>query len=129
MEVIGGLLLIAGFYTRWIVIALLPILLVATLKVHASNGWLFTSPNGGWEFPAFLTMAMIVQFLLGDGAYALSTLKPHRRSAGFAIEQQFRQTLEYALKNALVIQSPRQHECSLNLQNHLFRSIACYFRS
>ena len=47
----------------------MPVLIGATW-VHAGNGWLFTSPKGGWEFPAFWTVALIVQALLGDGALA-----------------------------------------------------------
>jgi len=35
----------------------------------------FTAPNGGWEYPAFLIAVSLVQFLLGDGAYALSRAK------------------------------------------------------
>jgi putative oxidoreductase len=50
--------------------------------VHAGNGWLFTSPNGGWEYPAFWTVALVVQALLGDGAFALRSAGavrlPHR---------------------------------------------------
>lgn len=72
-EIVGGLLLIAGIYTRWVALTLFPILLVATLKVHAGNGWLFTNQGGGWEFPAFYAVATVVQFLLGDGAYATRT--------------------------------------------------------
>ena len=71
MEIIGGLLLIAGIYTRWVALALFPILVVATFKVHLANGWLFTNKGGGWEFPAFYAVATLVQFLLGDGAYAI----------------------------------------------------------
>ena len=51
-------------------LALVPVLLGATWA-HAGNGWLFTSPNGGWEYPAFWTIGLLVQALLGDGAYAL----------------------------------------------------------
>jgi putative oxidoreductase len=51
--------------------ALVPVLLGA-LWVHSGNGWLFSAKGGGWEFPLFLTMAAIVQGLLGDGAFALS---------------------------------------------------------
>lgn len=72
MEIAGGLMLISGLYTRWVALALFPILLVATFKVHGANGWLFTNEGGGWEFPAFFAIATLVQFLLGDGAYALS---------------------------------------------------------
>jgi len=68
-ELVGGILLIAGFRTRIVALALIPVLLGATM-VHAGNGWLFTSPNGGWEYPAFWTVALVVQALLGDGAFA-----------------------------------------------------------
>ncbi|MDX2266167.1 MAG: DoxX family protein [Hyphomicrobiales bacterium] len=68
-ELIGGLALILGLATRWVAIALLPILLGATW-VHAGNGWLFTNANGGWEYPAFLTAALIAQALLGGGAHS-----------------------------------------------------------
>ena len=69
-ELVGGVLLIAGVRTRIVAIALVPIMLGATWA-HAGNGWLFNAPNGGWEFPAFWTVTLIVQALLGDGAYAL----------------------------------------------------------
>ena len=69
-EVIGGLLLIAGIGTRLVSLALTPILLGA-LWVHAGNGWVFTSPNGGWEYPLYLFVLCIAQALLGSGAYAL----------------------------------------------------------
>jgi len=69
-ELVGGVLLIAGVRTRIVALALVPVLIGATW-VHAGNGWLFTSPKGGWEFPAFWTVALIVQALVGDGAFAL----------------------------------------------------------
>ena len=69
-EALGGLALILGVYTRAVSVALLPILLGAVL-VHAGNGWVFNAPNGGWEYPAFLTLAALVQALAGDGALAL----------------------------------------------------------
>jgi putative oxidoreductase len=70
MEVLGGVLLITGIATRWVSLALLPILLGA-LVVHFDNGWVFSSPNGGWEYAAFLSVAAIVQSLLGNGAFSL----------------------------------------------------------
>jgi putative oxidoreductase len=69
-ELVGGMLLIAGVGTRWVAAALVPVLLGAAW-VHSGNGWLFSAPNGGWEYPVFLTLAAAVQALLGDGAYAL----------------------------------------------------------
>jgi putative oxidoreductase len=41
------------------------------LLVHLPNGWLFSNPHGGWEFPALWIVLLIVQALLGPGAYAL----------------------------------------------------------
>ena len=70
-EVAGGAALLLGFQVRWIALALVPVLLGATW-VHSANGWLFTSANGGWEYPAFLSVAALVQVLLGGGAFALS---------------------------------------------------------
>ncbi len=70
-EVIGAVFLIAGLYSRYVSLALLPILLGAIFFVHGGNGWLFSNENGGWEFPAFWAIALVVQALLGDGAYAV----------------------------------------------------------
>jgi putative oxidoreductase len=79
-EIGGGLLLVSGIYTRWVALSLLPILLVATFKAHGANGWLFTNKGGGWEFPAFFAIACIVQFLLGDGAYAIGSIFDRQRT-------------------------------------------------
>ena len=65
-EVAGGLALIFGIYTRLVALALTPILIGATF-VHAGNGWLFINEGGGWEFPAFWTIALISVALLGRG--------------------------------------------------------------
>ena len=66
-ELVGGVLLIAGYYTRVVAFALVPFLIGATWA-HSGNGWLFTSPNGGWEYPAFLTLAALAMGFIGNGA-------------------------------------------------------------
>jgi putative oxidoreductase len=66
-ELIGGVLLVAGVFTRVVAFALVPVLLGA-LWAHSGNGWLFTSANGGWEYPAFLALVGVVVGFLGDGA-------------------------------------------------------------
>ena len=71
VEVLGGIALILGLWTRIAAIVVMPILLGAIFTVHGAAGFFFTNPHGGWEFPAFWTIALIVQALLGDGAYAL----------------------------------------------------------
>jgi putative oxidoreductase len=69
-ELLGGIALVLGLYSRWVAAALVPILLGA-LNVHLGNGWLFTSANGGWEYPAFLVVGALVIVLAGEGAFAI----------------------------------------------------------
>lgn len=70
LELSGGLALILGLHARWVAAALIPVMLGALL-VHLPNGWVFTNPDGGWEYVAFLIAALAAQALLGDGALAL----------------------------------------------------------
>lgn len=70
-ELIGGIALILGVYSRWVSLALVPILLGSIYAPHGAAGFIFSNEGGGWEFPAFWAVALIVQALLGDGAFAL----------------------------------------------------------
>jgi putative oxidoreductase len=36
---------------------------------------MFGYTNGGWEYPLYLTLLAIVQFMLGDGAHVLAPSK------------------------------------------------------
>jgi putative oxidoreductase len=74
-ELAGGAALVAGVLTRWAAAVLVPLLLGAIIFDHGANGWLFSNAGGGWEFPAFWAVALIVQTLLGDGAFALSPVR------------------------------------------------------
>ena len=69
-EVLGGVALILGLQTRAVALALVPVMIGATIQ-HVPNGWLFSAEGGGWEFPALWTVLMFVQALLGPGAFAL----------------------------------------------------------
>lgn len=68
-EIVGGVAILLGIYGRFFSLLLLPILLGA-VWVHFPNGWVHTSPNGGWEYPLFLAAVSLSHWLLGDGAYA-----------------------------------------------------------
>ena len=79
-EILGGIALILGVQVRLVSLLFLPIMIGATVQ-HLPAGWLFTAPGGGWEFPAFWTLALIVQAGLGAGAYALSLGQRRRLAA------------------------------------------------
>ncbi|MFO0684373.1 MAG: DoxX family protein [Sandaracinus sp.] len=81
VELLGGLCLVAGYQVRLAALALIPVMLGALIP-HAANGWMFTSPGGGWEYVAFLLVALVAQLLVGKGgapASAESTLAPSAR--------------------------------------------------
>jgi putative oxidoreductase len=73
LELAGGTALVLGWQTRWAALAMVPLLLGTIVTVHGTKGWLFDNPGGGWEFPAFWAAALVVQALLGDGAWSLGS--------------------------------------------------------
>ena len=78
-ETIGGILLVINFRTRWVAVALLPVLFGAAW-VHIGNGWVFSSPNGGWEYPLFLIVISVVVALQAEPVRAkhdVSSATPH----------------------------------------------------
>jgi putative oxidoreductase len=83
-EVLGGIALVLGLWTRLVAVALTPILLGAIFTVHGAAGFFFNNPNGGWEYPAFWAVALVVQALLGDGAYALRSSGSRNTADNFA---------------------------------------------
>ncbi len=70
-EAVGGVCLVLGLWARWIALGLIPILVGSIVFDHGSNGWLFSAPGGGWEYPLFLIAASVSVYLSGGGAYAL----------------------------------------------------------
>ena len=70
-ELAGGIALILGLYTRWVSLALVPILLGSIYAPHGAAGFIFSNQGGGWEFPFFWAVTLVVQALIGNGAYAL----------------------------------------------------------
>ena len=78
-ELGGAACLILGLYPRVVALLLVPLMLGTIVTVHGKKGWLFSNPDGGWEYPAFWTASLFALFLLGDGAATLlpSTLLTH----------------------------------------------------
>lgn len=75
LELLGGTALILGIYAPLVALPLALELLGTIALVHGANGWLFSSKGGGWEFPAFWIVGLIVLYLLGDGTMALKPVK------------------------------------------------------
>lgn len=71
VELLGGLALIAGWKVKLVAPVLTIVLLGAAYFGHAANGFFFMNPNGGWEFPVFWAVMMIVLTLIGSGKYAI----------------------------------------------------------
>ncbi|MBT9386992.1 DoxX family protein [Pseudooceanicola sp. CBS1P-1] len=71
-ETLGGIALILGFQTSLVALLLIPTLLGAAILAHGKNGFWFNNPNGGWEYPAFWAVTLLIQALLGGGALALT---------------------------------------------------------
>jgi len=76
IELGGGACLILGIVPRYIALLLIPLILGTIVTVHGKKGWLFSNPDGGWEYPAFWAAALLVQFLTGDGVLALVSSPP-----------------------------------------------------
>ena len=63
--------LLLGIYARWIGLLGVPLLLGTIVTVHGANGFGFANAGGGWEYPAFWALALVVLFLVGDGKWTL----------------------------------------------------------
>lgn len=75
VEIAGGLALILGLKTRFVSLALVPVLLGAAWFGHGSSGFNWSNPSGGWEYPAMWAVVQAALAALGDGPYALSPSK------------------------------------------------------
>lgn len=77
VELLGGLALVLGLYTRWVAVPLAIDMAVAILVVHLPAG--FFLPDG-YEFPLTLLAASVALALLGSGKAAVDTLLAGSRS-------------------------------------------------
>ena len=73
VEVVSGIALVVGIWPRLAALAALPILVGSIIFFHGHNGFAYNAPKGGgWEYPAFWAIALLVQVLIGDGALVLA---------------------------------------------------------
>ena len=71
-EFFGGILVIAGLFTRLFSLAILIDLSVAIWKIHWKNGLL---GNGGYEFPLALTAIAFALIFFGAGPIAFDSIR------------------------------------------------------
>jgi len=70
-EIVAGVALIVGLYPRVAALVMIPDLLGAIVLVHFHNGFFFTAKGGGFEYPLFWAITLVVLALVGDGAWAV----------------------------------------------------------
>ena len=67
-----GLPGVLGYLTIGVELVITAALLLGTIvTVHGANGFGFANAGGGWEYPAFWALALVVLFLVGDGKWTL----------------------------------------------------------
>ncbi|WP_422508706.1 DoxX family protein [Stenotrophomonas sp. GZD-301] len=65
--------LLLGIFARWVGLIGVPLLLGTIVTVHGANGFSFANAGGGWEYPAFWALALLVLFCIGDGKWTLAS--------------------------------------------------------
>jgi len=71
-EFFGGILVIAGLFTRLASLAILVDLSVVILKVHWKNGFM---SNGGYEFPLAVAAIAFALIFFGAGPIAFDSIR------------------------------------------------------
>jgi putative oxidoreductase len=71
LETVGAACVILGLFTRFWAAALAIEFAVITFVAHWPNGFGWTSPRGGWEFPLFWGLIFFAIALRGGGPYSL----------------------------------------------------------
>ncbi len=71
-ELIGGILVLLGLFTRYMGVILAVIMAVAITKVHFANG--FSLANGGYEYTLVLFLACLSVITSGAGKYSIAKL-------------------------------------------------------
>lgn len=78
LQIVGGLALVFGVYSRYAAIILALVMVVATFTSIAKEHepFLSTPAGKGWDFNLFLLGALVVLVVLGDGNWSLMGLLP-----------------------------------------------------
>jgi len=71
LETVGAVCIILGLFTRVFVVAIGIEFLIITFHAHFPQGFAWSRPGGGWEYPLFWGLIWVVIGLRGGGPYSL----------------------------------------------------------
>ena len=71
LETVGAVCIMAGFLTRLMAGMVFVELLVIVFVAQWRNGFGWTVPGGGWEYPAFWALIILAILMRGGGPYSL----------------------------------------------------------
>ncbi len=74
VEFVGGILLVLGFLTRLVCIALIIEMAVAFFKVHLKQGFFITQSTYGYEFVVLLAASLLLVLTSGSGNFSVGKL-------------------------------------------------------
>jgi putative oxidoreductase len=71
LEIVGALCLMFGLFTRLFAAMIFVEFLVIVFVAQWANGFGWTRPGGGWEYPAFWALIILAILIRGGGPYSL----------------------------------------------------------
>lgn len=71
LETVGAVCIIIGLFTRFFATAIAIELAVVTFGVSFKNGFSFSSPGGGWEYPFYWGLIFVAIAMRGGGPLSL----------------------------------------------------------
>jgi putative oxidoreductase len=71
LETVGAICIMLGLFTRFFALAVGIQFLIITFVAHWPNGFGWSSPRGGWEYPLFWGLIILAIGLRGGGPYSL----------------------------------------------------------
>jgi putative oxidoreductase len=71
LETVGAVLIILGLFTRPVAAAIAIEFIVITFVAHWGNGFGWSNPRGGWEYPFLWGLMFFAISLRGGGPYSL----------------------------------------------------------
>jgi len=71
-EITGVVFLVLGFGTRFITLPMIFIMIIATVTVHAGNG--FAAGNNGYEIPVYYMLMLFTLLIYGSGRISIDAI-------------------------------------------------------